>query len=124
LEILFNNTTAYTTYRITFPTLVDTNDVSYLEIGEVQLLGSGAGVTTSSGPHLGNLSISGGNITISATDGTPGNPYTILTNSAINAPLTSWGTAATGTFDSNGSLQTSLPVRTNTPYLFYVIKTQ
>lgn len=39
-EILFNNNTAYTSYRVTFNNIRDNNTDSALEIGEIELLGS------------------------------------------------------------------------------------
>ncbi len=120
-EVLFQNTQGYTTYQLIFPTVRDAADAVYLEVAEVQLLGTAG--TGSATPKLGAISISNGSINISASGGTPNGTYSILTNSAINAPLTSWGKATSGSFDGSGNLQTSVPVSSTVPYLFYVIKT-
>lgn len=55
-EILFtNNTTAYTTYRITFPTVADPGAANSMQIAEVELLGTvggGGPGPTNGGPAL------------------------------------------------------------------------
>jgi hypothetical protein len=40
VDVAFNNTTAYTAYRVTFPTLRDGVTANAMQIGEVELLGT------------------------------------------------------------------------------------
>jgi hypothetical protein len=118
-EILFSNTRGFTTYRLTFPNVVNSNNASYLEVGEVEFLGvPGGGVAQ---PVISTPKLSGGNLSISGSGGTPNGTYTVQTNASLTLP--NWGAASTGTFDGSGNFSVSLPVSSNNPRLFYRIKT-
>jgi hypothetical protein len=119
-EVLFSNTKGYTTYRVTFPDVRDASTASFLEVAEVQLLGtSGSGFPQ---PSFGSITFSGGNLVITGSGGAANGTFEVLTNGNIAAPLSTWGTNVSGTFDASGNLSLQLPVGTHTG-LFYVIKT-
>ncbi|HTI97935.1 MAG TPA: hypothetical protein VL527_03450 [Dongiaceae bacterium] len=120
-EIRFSNTAGYTSYRLTFLHTKDDNTANKLSIGEIELLGVvGGGVSQ---PVITAPSISGGNLSLSGTGGTPGGTYSVLTNASLSVPVSSWGVAATGTFDGSGNFSLSLPVSVTTAHLFYTIQT-
>ncbi len=117
-EILFSNTRGFTTYRLTFPSVVNTNTADHLTIGEVELLGvSGTGVVQ---PVITHTTLSGGSLHISGAGGTPLASFTVQTNANLTLPA-GWNTAATGSYDSSGNFSVSLPVSPTTPQLFYRI---
>ena len=120
-EVLFSNTRGFTSYRLTFPSVVAPNTASTLEVGEVEFLGvPGIGVAQ---PVISGTVLSGGNLHFSVTGGTPSGTYSVLTNANLTVPVASWGTATTGTLDGTGSASVSLPVSPSNPRLFYLIKT-
>jgi hypothetical protein len=118
-EILFPNTQGYTSYRLTFNHVKDDNNTYFMSLGEMELLG----VAVAGQPVIASTSFSGGSININGVGGTAGGSYSVLTNATVTAPVASWGTATTGTFDGSGNFSISLPVSTTTPRLFYLIKT-
>ncbi len=123
-EILFSNTRGFTSYKLTFASNVDPSTTSFLSVGEVEFLGvPGAGVNPPSQPTITTPSISGGNLSLSGTGGSPGSTFSVLTNSDLKVPVANWGTAMTGTFDGSGNFSVSLPVTTTNAGLFYLIKT-
>jgi hypothetical protein len=118
-EILFSNTRGFTSYRLTFPNVVSPSSASYLEVGEVELLGvPGLGVAQ---PVIGHAVISAGNLSISGTGGTPLGGFTVQTNANLSGS-TGWNTAMTGTYDSSGNFSISLPVSSANSKLFYRIQ--
>lgn len=120
-EILFPNTRGFTTYRLTFPNVVDPNTASYLEVGEVEFLGvPGSGQPQ---PVVSTPKLSNGNLTLGGTGGPANGTYTVRTNADLSLPLTSWGAASTGTFDGSGNFSITLPVNPALPHLFYSIQT-
>ncbi len=122
-EILFSNTKGYTSYRITFPTVANpANDgASYLEVGDIELLGvAGVGVAQ---PVISTTTLSGGNLHIAGSGGSPNGTFSVVTNGNLTLPTGSWTQAMTGTFDASGNFSVSLPVSASDPQLFYLIKT-
>jgi hypothetical protein len=118
-EILFANSQAYTSYRLTFNHTKDDNSANILSIGELELLG----VIAAPQPMISGTTLSGGNLNFSITGGTHGGTYSVLTNADLTVPVASWGTATTGTLDGSGSASVSLPVSPSNPRLFYQIRT-
>jgi len=68
------------------------------------------------------VSISGGNISISGTGGTPSGSYHVLSASNVSAPLNSWSVVAGGSFAGDGSFSVNIPITAGQPLQFYVIK--
>jgi hypothetical protein len=120
-EILFSNTKGYTTYRLTFMDDVDPATTSFLAVGEIELLGvPGVGVAQ---PMISTTTLTGGNLNIAGSGGTPNGTYSVVTNGNLTVPVGNWTQATTGTFDASGNFSISLPVSTSNPQLFYLIKT-
>jgi hypothetical protein len=118
-EILFSNTRAFTTYRLTFPNVVSPNVASYLEVGEIELLGvPGVG---SAQPVVSKVSLSNGSLLITGTGGLASGTYTVQTNANLSVS-SGWATAKTGTYDASGNFSITLPVNASTPQLFYRVK--
>jgi hypothetical protein len=118
-ELRFANAQAYTSYRLTFNTVTQPNNTYFLSLGELELLG----VPATLRPVISGIGRSDGNLLISGSGGTPNGTYTVLTNSLVEAPLTSWGTNSTGVFDASGNFSATLPISPSHAHLFYLIKT-
>jgi len=114
-EILFANSQAYATYRLTFVHTKDDNSASSMSVGEIELLGTPV-------MFISGTVLSGGSLTLSGAGGSPGAGFTVVTNANLTVPVASWGAAATGTFDGSGNFSISLPVSPSNPRLFYRIR--
>jgi autotransporter-associated beta strand protein len=71
-------------------------------------------------PGISGLTISGGNVVIGGTNGTPGGPYYVLTSSNASAPLASWQRMLTNIFDPNGGF--AFTNSTANPQQFFAIQ--
>jgi hypothetical protein len=118
-ELLFANSQAYTTYRLTFNTVKADTNTYFMSIGDIEILGVAGTVR----PSISSAVRVGGNFNISGSGGTPGASYSVLTNGNVAASVATWGTNTTGTFDGNGNFSVSLPISASNPRLFYLIKT-
>ena len=70
--------------------------------------------------------VSGNNLVLSATDGTPGHSVSVLATSNLTLPKASWSTVATGTFDGNGDFSYTVTGALNSgqPAQFYILSAQ
>jgi hypothetical protein len=66
---------------------------------------------------------SGGNLILTGTGGTPSGSYSLLTSTNANAPVATWRTNLTGTFDGSGGFSNSIPISTSELKRFFLIKT-
>jgi hypothetical protein len=74
-------------------------------------------------PTLGAPRVSGGNLILTGTGGTPpGAGYTWLTATNLTTPLTNWTVSATGTLDGTGSLSNAIPFSTTNPASFFRLR--
>ena len=53
-------------------------------------------------PGISSVALSGGNMVLSGTNGTPGGTYYVLTSTDLTIPLSSWTSVATNVFDGGG----------------------
>jgi hypothetical protein len=81
------------------------------------------GVASATRPFISSTVRSGNNLLVSGSGGTPGGSFSVLTNGNVAAPVASWGTNTTGTFDGSGNFSASLPISPSNPRLFYLIQT-
>jgi hypothetical protein len=118
-EILFSNVHGFTTYRLTFPNVVTPNSASYLEVGDIELLGvPGVG---SAQPVVSKATLTSGGLLITGTGGLAAGTYTVQTNANLSLP-NGWATETTGTYDGSGNFSITLPVNASTPQLFYRVQ--
>jgi len=118
-EILFANSQGYTSYRLTFNHVKDDGNAASLRIGELELLG----VVAPAQLVISDTTVSGGNLNITGSGGTPSGGYTVLSTSDLTQPVASWATAGTGSFDGSGNFSISIPVSPANPKQFYLIRT-
>jgi len=86
---------------------------------------SGILTITSSGfpPILNSPYVSGGNLIVSATGGTPGSNLWLLSSTNLLTPVSNWPTNYTGTFGSNGDFTNAIPISSTNPAEFFILKT-
>jgi autotransporter-associated beta strand protein len=73
-------------------------------------------------PQVNQVSLIGTNVVWSGTGGAAASAYTILTSTNIAAPLTNWGFAGTGVFDTNGNFIATNGFTAGFPQRYYVIR--
>jgi len=88
--------------------------------GYSQIVLQGTNLTTPLIPPLVTRStISGGNLIVTGTGGTPNLGYVWVTATNLFTPFTNWTVAATGTLDASGALSSSIPVNATNPAAFF-----
>jgi hypothetical protein len=75
-------------------------------------------------PTIATPTFANGNATIQVSGGQPNGAFTWLTSTNIAAPLSTWTTYTTGTFDANGNYSVTLPMATTDAARFFIIKPQ
>jgi len=73
-------------------------------------------------PVIHQLAMSGGNLTLQATNGLPGSSFTLVSATNLAQPLSQWSAAVTGAFDGNGASSNSVPVIPTEPARFFRIQ--
>jgi hypothetical protein len=66
--------------------------------------------------------LSGGFITISATNGAPNGPVNVLMSTNLALPLSSWQPVTTNVFDGLGNYVEAIPVDPAAPQEFYILR--
>jgi autotransporter-associated beta strand protein len=67
--------------------------------------------------------LSGGNLILTGSGGTPGAGYTWLTTTNITNPVATWTTNSTGTFSLSGTFSNAIPVNFSSPAQFFRLRT-
>jgi hypothetical protein len=79
-------------------------------------------IAASSGPTIGTITVSGGNVVISGGNNTGSTgSYHILTSTNLLLPLSSWTVLTNGNFDSSGNFSSTNAVGTNSRQ-FYILQ--
>jgi autotransporter-associated beta strand protein len=73
-------------------------------------------------PVIGGIRLSGGNLVLNGSGGTPGGTYEVLTSTNIALPLAAWTLLATNQFDANGNFNFTNPVSPGAPQDFYLLQ--
>jgi T5SS/PEP-CTERM-associated repeat protein len=74
------------------------------------------------GPKFTGVSLSGTNVIISGTGGTPNAPYAVLTATNVITPLSNWVSIATNLFDSSGNFSFTNGIAPEIPQRFFRIR--
>jgi hypothetical protein len=88
-------------------------------VGTFNFTGYTAPLTT---PVINQLTTSGGNLVVQAANGLPGSGFALLSTTNLTLPLSQWGTALTGAFDSSGVSSNSIPINPAEPARFFRIQ--
>jgi len=73
-------------------------------------------------PTFGTAKVTGGNLILTGTNGTPGASYSVLTSTNVAAPLAIWTTNITGVVDGSGGISNTVPVSASVPARFFRLK--
>ncbi len=80
-------------------------------------------ITVGSGGLAFNLvKLSGGNLILTGTGGTPNAGYTLLTTTNLAVTLSAWTTNTTGTLDGFGAFSNAIPASTTQPARFFRVR--
>jgi rhamnogalacturonan endolyase len=82
------------------------------------------GVVSSNSPAIGSAAMSGGNLVVQGTGGTPNWYYYVLSSTNVALPLSQWTVTATNQFDNAGNFDCHIPADPNVPQQFYFIMVQ
>ena len=72
-------------------------------------------------PRIGNIKISGGNLTFDATGGQPGATCQVLRSINSGSPLPQWAPIASRVFDANGNFSFTTPAASDNQQHFYAL---
>ena len=72
-------------------------------------------------PELGVLKVTGTNLILSGTNGTPNSGYTWLAATNLSAPI-HWKTNSTGTLDGAGAFSNGIPINASQPVGFFQLR--
>jgi hypothetical protein len=70
---------------------------------------------------FGALKVSGGNLILTGTNGTPDCGYTLLTATNLSAPI-NWRTNSVGTLDGTGAFSNAIPINPSQPAGFFRLR--
>jgi len=96
-------------------------DFSWSGYSEIVLQGTNGPLTVTHAPALGAPRVSGGNLILTGSGGTPGAGYTVLTTTNLTAPI-NWTTNVTGNLDSGGSFTNAIPITPTPPVRFFRVR--
>jgi hypothetical protein len=71
---------------------------------------------------IGAARITGGNLILTGSGGTPNGGYTLLTSTNVTASLSTWTTNGTGVFSGSGSFSNAIPVNPLEAVRFFTIR--
>jgi fibronectin-binding autotransporter adhesin len=66
--------------------------------------------------------ISGGNLILTGSGGSPGGSYTLLTSTNLTIPIADWTTNTTGTFGVSGAFSNAIPVGNSQMGQFFLLR--
>ena len=73
-------------------------------------------------PVINQLTVSGSNLILRATNGLAGSSYSLLSATNVSLPSSAWTTSATGVFDGGGACSNAIPVNAAEPARFFRLK--
>lgn len=104
-------------------TLEGTEDFGWSGYTQIVLQGTNQPVVVGpTPPTFSRPTISGGNLILTGSGGTPGAGYTLLTTTNVATPLADWTTNTTGTLDGTGSFSNGVPISTPPPATFFRVR--
>jgi hypothetical protein len=80
------------------------------------------GATTLSQPRVAGISLVGGSLVFSGTNGSVGGAYTLWSATNLATPLTNWLPAGSGVFDGKGNFRITNAINPNQPQQFFLLR--
>jgi len=74
------------------------------------------------GPTIGNISVSGGQVVLNGTGGIATSNYYVLATTNLSLPVSSWTSLGTNTFDNSGNFSFTNAADPAVPQRFYMIR--
>ena len=109
-------------YAVTFDFTPQTGNYDNGYSGYAEIVLQGSLQAQAIPPIIGSVVLSGGNLIVKGTGGTPGAGYTWLTTTNVLTPIAKWSVGATGTLDANGAFTSSIPVNSTNPPGFFRLR--
>ena len=109
-------------YAVEFDFTIPNEGGDWVGYSQIQVFGTPSAVTPGQTLVLSNMGISGGNLILNGSGGSPGASYTLLTTTNLALPLADWTTYSTGSFDGSGALSASIPVNPSVPSAFFLLQ--
>jgi len=72
-------------------------------------------------PGVAGISMVGGNLVVTGTNGSAGRSFTIWSSTSLTAPLSSWTPAGSGAFDGNGNFNITNLINTGEAARYYIL---
>ena len=72
--------------------------------GYTQIVLQGSNLAPPAAPAISSFKISGGNLIVTGTGGTPNYGYVLVTSTNVQAPLSSWTVSTNGVLNSSGAV--------------------
>ena len=119
---LDGTTLAASVYAVKFDFTPQNGSLDNGYSGYAEIVLQGVNLTPSIPPVVSSPQVSGGNLMVSGTGGTPNRGYTWLSTTNLALPLSAWTISATGTLDANGAFSNSIPVNVLEPDRFYQLR--
>jgi hypothetical protein len=92
-------------------------DFGWSGYSEIVLQGSSLASPTL--PVMLPVTVSGGNLILAGTGGTPNYSYTVVTTTNLLTPLTDWTVSASGVTDGTGAFSNAIPISATQPGSFF-----
>ncbi len=108
-------------YPVNFPASWPQQTGSAFTTGSGQII---VGIGAPPSPRFTSIRLSGTALSIAATNGMAGGPWTLLQSTNITLPLSQWQTNAAGNFDGSGNLSTNILNTATNLQEFYILKGQ
>lgn len=89
------------------------------DVGDFNFTGYKVPFTT---PSIARVFRSGGNVVVHGANGVPGSTFALVSSADATAPVSSWSTVATGTFNVAGACSISVPINTSEPARFFRLR--
>jgi hypothetical protein len=103
------------------PQTVLAANVAVVKFGYTEIVLQGTQLATPVAPPFSATTVSGSDLILTGTGGTPVASYTLLTTTSLEAPIV-WTTVATGVLDGAGAFSNAVPVNIATPARFFRVQ--
>jgi hypothetical protein len=91
----------------------------YSGYSEIAVLGSPSAPLA---PTIASPTVSGGNLILTGTGGTPNRDYSLLSTTNLLTPMSNWTVMSTGVLDGSGAFSNAIPISASTPASFFRVR--